>query len=484
MSSNITQSNLPFDQEMIDIVDYVMNYKITSELAYTTAWNCFIDTIGCGLESLEYPACTKLLGPIVPGEKVRNGVRVPGTDFELDPVQGAFNIGTAIRWLDFNDTWLAAEWGHPSDNLGGILAVSDWLSRQAIANKAQPLTMRDVFTAMIKAHEIQGCIALENSFNKVGLDHVILVKVASTAVVAQLMGLSRQEILNAVSLAWVDGQSLRTYRHFPNAGSRKSWAAGDATSRAVRLVLMAQSGEMGYPSALSAPTWGFYDVSFKGKKFSFQRPYGSYVMENVLFKISYPAEFHAQTAVEAALILFNKMGEMGKTSDDIASIRIRTHEACVRIIDKKGPLRNPADRDHTIQYMVAIPLIFGRLTARDYEDDIAVDPRIDALREKITCAEDPQYTKDYHNPDKRSIANAVTVTFKDGTSLDEVAIEYPVGHKRRRDEGLPLLVKKYRTNLARIFNANQQAKIEELTLNYEKLSQTPVSEVLELFVKK
>lgn len=484
MSSNITQSNLPFDQEMIDIVDYVMNYKITSELAYTTAWNCFIDTIGCGLESLEYPACTKLLGPIVPGEKVRNGVRVPGTDFELDPVQGAFNIGTAIRWLDFNDTWLAAEWGHPSDNLGGILAVSDWLSRQAIANKAQPLTMRDVFTAMIKAHEIQGCIALENSFNKVGLDHVILVKVASTAVVAQLMGLSRQEILNAVSLAWVDGQSLRTYRHFPNAGSRKSWAAGDATSRAVRLVLMAQSGEMGYPSALSAPTWGFYDVSFKGKKFSFQRPYGSYVMENVLFKISYPAEFHAQTAVEAALILFNKMGEMGKSSDDIASIRIRTHEACVRIIDKKGPLRNPADRDHTIQYMVAIPLIFGRLTARDYEDDIAVDPRIDALREKITCAEDPQYTKDYHDPDKRSIANAVTITFKDGSSLDEVAIEYPVGHKRRRDEGLPLLVKKYRTNLARIFNANQQAKIEELTLNYEKLSQTPVSEVLELFVKK
>ena len=484
MSSNITQSNLPFDQEMIDIVDYVMNYKITSELAYTTAWNCFIDTIGCGLESLEYPACTKLLGPIVPGEKVRNGVRVPGTDFELDPVQGAFNIGTAIRWLDFNDTWLAAEWGHPSDNLGGILAVSDWLSRQAIANKAQPLTMRDVFTAMIKAHEIQGCIALENSFNKVGLDHVILVKVASTAVVAQLMGLSRQEILNAVSLAWVDGQSLRTYRHFPNAGSRKSWAAGDATSRAVRLVLMAQSGEMGYPSALSAPTWGFYDVSFKGKKFSFQRPYGSYVMENVLFKISYPAEFHAQTAVEAALILFNKMGEMGKSSDDIASIRIRTHEACVRIIDKKGPLRNPADRDHTIQYMVAIPLIFGRLTARDYEDDIAVDPRIDALREKITCAEDPQYTKDYHDPDKRSIANAVTITFKDGSSLDEVAIEYPVGHKRRRDEGLPLLVKKYRTNLARIFNAAQQAKIEELTLNYEKLSQTPVSEVLDLFVKK
>ena len=484
MSSQITQSDLPFDQEMVDIVDYVMNYRVTSELAYTTAWNCFIDTIGCGLESLEYPACTKLLGPIAPGQRVENGVRVPGTNFELDPVQGAFNIGTAIRWLDFNDTWLAAEWGHPSDNLGGILAIADWLSRKAVKNGAQPLTMRDVFTAMIKAHEIQGCIALENSFNKVGLDHVILVKVASTAVVAQMMGLSRQEILNALSLAWVDGQSLRTYRHFPNAGSRKSWAAGDATSRAVRLVLMAQAGEMGYPSALSAPTWGFYDVSFKGKKFSFQRAYGSYVMENVLFKISYPAEFHAQTAVEAAHILYNAMQERGKNSDDIASIKIRTHEACVRIIDKKGPLRNPADRDHTIQYMVAIPLIFGRLTARDYEDDIAADPRIDALREKITCVEDPQYTKDYHDPDKRSIANAVTITLKDGTSLDEVAIEYPVGHKRRRDEGLPLLVKKYRTNLARIFDAEQQARIEDLTLDFEKLSRTPVNEVLDLFVKK
>ena len=484
MSSQFTQSDLPFDQEMIDIVDYVMNYQVTSELAYTTAWNCFIDTIGCGLESLEYPACTKLLGPIAPGERVENGVRVPGTNYELDPVQGAFNIGTAIRWLDFNDTWLAAEWGHPSDNLGGILATADWLSRKAMKNNVQPLTMRDVFTAMIKAHEIQGCIALENSFNKVGLDHVILVKVASTAVVAQMMGLSRQEILNALSLAWVDGQSLRTYRHFPNAGSRKSWAAGDATSRAVRLVLMAKAGEMGYPSALSAPTWGFYDVSFKGKKFSFQRRYGSYVMENVLFKISYPAEFHAQTAVEAAHILYNAMKERGKNSDDIASIKIRTHEACVRIIDKKGPLRNPADRDHTIQYMVAIPLIFGRLTARDYEDDIAADPRIDALREKITCVEDLQYTKDYHDPEKRSIANAVTITFNDGTSLDEVAIEYPVGHKRRRDEGLPLLVKKYRTNLARIFDSEQQARIEELTLDYEKLSRTPVNEVLDLFVKK
>ena len=489
MSANFTKSDLPFDQEIVDIVDYVMNYKVTSVLAYTTAWNCFLDTIGCGLESLEYPACTKLLGPIAPGQRVPNGVRVPGLDFELDPVQGAFNIGTAIRWLDFNDTWLAAEWGHPSDNLGGILATADWISRNNLAgsgfgNGTKPLIMRDVFTAMIKAHEIQGCIALENSFNKVGLDHVILVKVASTAVVAEMMGLSRDQILNAVSLAWIDGQSLRTYRHFPNAGSRKSWAAGDATSRAVRLALMAKAGEMGYPSALTAPTWGFYDVSFKGKHFTFQRPYGSYVMENVLFKISFPAEFHAQTAVEASLLLFKKMRELGKTSDDIAKISIRTHEACIRIIDKKGPLRNPADRDHTIQYMVAIPLIFGRLTARDYEDEIAADPRIDALREKINCVEDLQYTKDYHDPEKRSIANAVTIIFSDGSALDEIAIEYPVGHKRRRDEGIPLLVEKYRTNLRRIFDEAQQEKIASLTLDYEKFSQTPVNEVMDLFVKR
>ena len=489
MSANFTKSDLPFDQEIIDIVDYVMNYKVTSELAYTTAWNCFLDTIGCGLESLEYPACTKLLGPIAPGQRVPNGARVPGLDFELDPVQGAFNIGTAIRWLDFNDTWLAAEWGHPSDNLGGILATADWISRNNLAgsgfgNGTKPLIMRDVFTAMIKAHEIQGCIALENSFNKVGLDHVILVKVASTAVVAEMMGLSRDQILNAVSLAWIDGQSLRTYRHFPNAGSRKSWAAGDATSRAVRLALMAKAGEMGYPSALTAPTWGFYDVSFKGKHFTFQRPYGSYVMENVLFKISFPAEFHAQTAVEASLLLFKKMRELGKTSDDIAKISIRTHEACIRIIDKKGPLRNPADRDHTIQYMVAIPLIFGRLTARDYEDEIAADPRIDALREKINCVEDLQYTKDYHDPEKRSIANAVTIIFSDGSALDEIAIEYPVGHKRRRDEGIPLLVEKYRTNLRRIFDEAQQEKIASLTLDYQKFSQTPVNEVMDLFVKR
>jgi 2-methylcitrate dehydratase len=484
MSANYTKSDLPFDQEIVDIVDYVLNYKVDSELAKKTAWYCFLDTIGCGLEALEYEACRKLLGPITPGTKVLNGARVPGTDYELDPVQGAFNIGAAIRWLDFNDTWLAAEWGHPSDNLGGILAVADWLSRNSVTNGGKPLMMSEVFSAMIMAHEIQGCIALENSFNKVGLDHVILVKVASTAVVGKMLGLTRDQLLNAVSLAWVDGQSLRTYRHFPNAGSRKSWAAGDATSRAVRLALIAKTGEMGYPSALTAKTWGFYDVSFKGNKFKFQRSYGSYVMENVLFKISFPAEFHAQTAVEAAFKLHSEMLAKGKSSDDIERIEIRTHEACIRIIDKKGPLRNPADRDHTIQYMIAVPLIFGRLTARDYEDDIAQDPRIDALRERIVCKEDPQFTKDYHDPEKRSIANALTLIYKDGTKSDEVAIEYPVGHKRRREEGMPLLIEKYKTNLARIFDKNQIEKIEKVTLNYEELARTPVNELMEILVKR
>jgi 2-methylcitrate dehydratase len=432
--------------------------------------------LGCGLEALEYEACTKLLGPVVPGLTVANGVKVPGTKHVLDPVQGAFNIGAMIRWLDFNDTWLAAEWGHPSDNLGAILATADWLSRTT----DKKFTVKDVLTAMIKAHEIQGCIALENSFNKVGLDHVILVKVASTAVVSQMMGLTRDQALAAVSLAWIDGHSLRIYRHFPNAGSRKSWAAGDATSRAVRLALIAKTGEMGYPSALTAKTWGFYDVSFKGQSFKFQRPYGSYVMENVLFKISFPAEFHSQTGVEAAMTLYRQMQAVGKISDDIKKITIRTHEACIRIIDKKGPLNNFADRDHCIQYMVAVPFIFGRLTARDYEDGIAADPRIDALREKIVCVEDPGYTVDYHDPEKRSIANAITVEFNDGTVLDEVAVEYPVGHARRRTEGIPLLIEKYKTNLARIYDMDKQKKIIDLCLDYDKLAATPVNEFMDL----
>ena len=484
MSSHITKVNQEFDPEITAIVDYVLDYQVTSDVAYETAWNCFLDTLGCGLEALEYRECRKMLGPVVPGVTIQNGVRVPGTNYELDPVQGAFNIGAMIRWLDFNDTWLAAEWGHPSDNLGGILATADYLSRIAIANGGKALTVKDVLTGMIKAHEIQGCIALENSFNKVGMDHVVLVKVASTAVVAQMMGLHREQTLAAVSLAWVDGQSLRTYRHYPNAGSRKSWAAGDATSRAVRLALIAKTGEMGYPSVLSAKTWGFYDASFRGNKFKFQRAYGSYVMENVLFKISFPAEFHSQTGVEAAMTIHGKMAAMGKTSDDIKSVSIRTHEACIRIIDKQGPLNNPADRDHCIQYMVAVPLIFGRLTARDYEDDVASDPRIDALREKIKCVEDTSFTADYHDPEKRSIANALTVTFNDGTTLDEVVVEYPVGHARRRTEGIPLLHAKFKTNLARIFGQAQQDAIIKVSLDRASLEKMSIVEYMDLYVNK
>ncbi|MPS26020.1 bifunctional 2-methylcitrate dehydratase/aconitate hydratase [Pigmentiphaga sp.] len=482
MSSAISTVRPKPDQVLVDIVDYVLKKRITSKLAYETARNCLIDTLGCGLEALEYPACTKLLGPIVPGTVVPNGAKVPGTQFQLDPVQAAFNIGTIIRWLDFNDTWLAAEWGHPSDNLGGILATADWLSRQAVAAGKKPLTMRDVLTAMIKAHEIQGCIALENSFNRVGLDHVVLVKVASTAVVGQMMGLTRDELINAVSLAWVDGQSLRTYRHAPNTGSRKSWAAGDATSRAVRLALIARTGEMGYPSVLSAKTWGFYDVLFKGQPFKFQRPYGSYVMENVLFKISFPAEFHSQTAVECAMDIHKQLQKQGRSADDIKKITIRTHEACIRIIDKKGPLDNPADRDHCIQYMVAVPILFGRLTAGDYEDEIAKDPRIDQLRDKIVCVEDPAFTKDYHDPEKRSIANALTVEFKDGKKLKEIVCEYPIGHKRRRKDGIPLLEAKFRTNLARRFPTKQQDAILGVSLDQQALEAMPVHEYVDMYV--
>jgi 2-methylcitrate dehydratase len=464
------------DKVLTDIADYVTRYRVASAEAYETARYCLMDTLGCGLEALEYPACTKLLGPIVPGTVVPNGAKVPGTQFQLDPVQAAFNIGAMIRWLDFNDTWLAAEWGHPSDNLGGILATADWLSRN---NPKKPLVMRDVLTAMIKAHEIQGVLALENSFNRVGLDHVVLVKVASTAVVSQLMNLEHEEIVNAVSLAWVDGQSLRTYRHAPNTGSRKSWAAGDATSRAVRLALIAKTGEMGYPSVLSAKTWGFYDVLFKGNEFKFQRPYGSYVMENVLFKISFPAEFHSQTAVEAAMQLHPAVKNR---IEDIKKITIRTHEAAIRIIDKKGPLNNPADRDHCIQYMVAVPLLYGRLTAADYEDAVASDPKIDLLRDKIDCVEDPQFTRDYHDPEKRSIANALTVEFKDGKRLAETVVEYPIGHKRRRKEGMPVLVEKFRTNLARRFPAKQQKAILDLCMDQARLEQTPVNEFVDLMV--
>lgn len=482
MSSYVSNERPQPDKVLVDIADYVLHYNIGNDLAWRTAHYCLLDTLGCGFEALTYPACAKLLGPVVPGTIVPNGAKVPGTAFQLDPVQAAFNIGTIVRWLDFNDTWLAAEWGHPSDNLGGILATADWLSRVAVAGGKTPLVMKDVLDGMIRAHEIQGVLALENSFNKVGLDHVLLVKLASAAVAGRLIGLSHEEMIDVVSHVFVDGQALRTYRHSPNTGSRKSWAAGDATSRGVRLALIAKTGEMGYPSVLTAKTWGFYDVSFKGQPFKFQREYGSYVMENVLFKISFPAEFHAQTAVEAAMTIHARLVEAGKTAADIKKLTIRTHEAAIRIIDKKGPLNNPADRDHCIQYMVAVPLLYGRLTAADYEDRIAADPRIDALRDKIVCVEDPQFTRDYHDPEKRSIANALTVEFSDGSKLAEIVVEYPIGHKRRRGEGIPKLLEKFRINLARKFPEKQQRVILEGALDFDRLIHTPVHEFVDRMV--
>jgi 2-methylcitrate dehydratase len=474
MSVHVSNVRPKPDKVLVDIADYVGKHEIESAEAYATARLCLMDTLGCGLEALDYPACTKLLGPLVPGTSIAKGARVPGTRFELDPVQAAFNIGAAIRWLDFNDTWLAAEWGHPSDNLGGILATADWLSRNGT-----PLSMRDVLTAMIKAHEIQGVIALENSFNRVGLDHVVLVKVATTAVVARMLGLPREAVVNAVSHAWVDGQALRTYRHAPNTGSRKSWAAGDATARGVRLALIAKTGEMGYPSVLSAKGWGFYDVLFRGKPFRFQRRFGSYVMENVLFKISFPAEFHAQTAVEAAIQLHP---EVKDKVDNIKKIEIVTHESALRIIDKRGPLNNPADRDHCIQYMTAIGLINGNLTAADYEDETAHDARIDTLRSKMTCVENKRYSRDYLDPKKRSIANQLQVFFKDGTATRKVAVEYPVGHRRRRHEGIPLLEAKFRRNLARRFPEERQRAILDLCRDQKQLEATPVDSFVDLFV--
>ncbi len=468
-----------WDQALVDIADYVCNYELESELAFETAHYCLMDTLACGFQALDYPACTKLMGPVVPGATLPGGARVPGTSYELDPVLAAFNIGAMNRWLDFNDTWLAAEWGHPSDNLGGILAVADYLSRQARAAGKEPLTMQDVLKAAIMAHEIQGVLALENSYNRVGLDHVLLVRVATTAVVTRMLGGDRDTVLNAVSNAWIDGCALRTYRHAPNTGSRKSWAAGDATSRAVRLALIAMTGEMGYPSALSAPTWGYYDVLFKGREFQFQRPYGSYVMENVLFKISYPAEFHSQTAVEAGMTLH---ADVKDRIDEIEKVVIETQEAGVRIIDKTGPLDNPADRDHCIQYMVAVPLIFGRLTAKDYEDDVASDPRIDELREKMEVRENEQYTKDYFDPKLRYIGNSVQVFFKDGSSTDRIAVDFPIGHRERRAEGIPVLKKKFVDSVSPKLAANQWDELNALCTDQKKLAATTVDDFMALLV--
>ena len=467
------------DQVLVDIADYVCNADIDSELAFETAHYCLLDTLACGYQALDYPACTKLLGPVVPGATLPGGARVPGTSYELEPVMAAFNIGAMIRWLDFNDTWLAAEWGHPSDNLGGILATADYLSRMARAEGKAPLTMKDVLAAMIKAHEIQGVLALENSYNRVGLDHVLLVRVATTAVVTRMLGGDREQVINAVSHAWIDGCSLRTYRHAPNTGSRKSWAAGDATSRGVRLAFIAMTGEMGYPSALSAKTWGYYDVLFNGNSFAFPQGYGTYVMENILFKISYPAEFHAQTAVEAAMALHEQVKDR---LDDIDKIVIETQEPGVRIIDKTGSLDNPADRDHCLQYMVAVPMVFGRLTAADYEDDVAGDPRIDALRDKMEVTENEGYTKDYLDPDKRYIGNAIQVYFKDGSSTDRMAVDYPIGHWQRRDEGIPVLMKKFETSVSGKLQQGQWQVLREASSDRDKLQAMPVDDFMALLV--
>ena len=468
------------DSVLVEIADYALSYQIDSEAAYETAYYCLMDTLACGFQALKYPACTKLMGPVVPGATMPGGARVPGTSYELDPVQAAFNIGAMIRWLDFNDTWLAAEWGHPSDNLGAILAVADYLSRRNAAQGKPGLKVKDVLTAMIKAHEIQGVTALENSFNRVGLDHVLLVRIASTAVATAMLGGTREQVINAVSNAWIDGGALRTYRHAPNTGSRKSWAAGDATSRAVRHALIALTGEMGYPSALSVKTWGFQDVLFKGKSLVYPQKFGSYVMENVLFKISFPAEFHAQTAVEAAMTLHPKVA--GRL-EQIERIVIETQEPGVRIIDKTGPLANPADRDHCIQYMVAIPLIFGRLTAADYEDGVANDPRVDALRNKMQVRENITFTQEYYAADKRYIGNAVQVFFKDGGSTERIAVDFPIGHRRRRQEGMPVLVKKFETSTAAHFSPKQTDAIKLLFADRARLEQMPVQEFVAGLVK-
>ncbi|MFC3283051.1 2-methylcitrate dehydratase [Litchfieldella rifensis] len=493
MSANVELNERPdYDVELQNIADYVLNYRIDSQEALDTARHCLMDTLGCGLLALRFPECTKHLGPIVEGTVVPHGARVPGTSFRLDPVKAAWDIGCIVRWLDYNDTWLAAEWGHPSDNLGSILAVADHLSQQRVAQGDKPLTMRDVLEAMIMAHEIQGVIALENSFNRVGLDHVVLVKVASTAVTAKLMGADREQLLAALSHAWVDGQSLRTYRHAPNAGSRKSWAAGDATSRAVRLADIAMREEMGIPGVLSAPQWGFYDVLFSKtnkdqqikpenqRKFSFSQDYGTYVMENVLFKISFPAEFHSQTACEAAVILHPQVKDR---LSEIDKIVITTHESAIRIISKVGELANPADRDHCLQYMTAVPLAFGNLVAEHYEDDFhKANPIIDELREKMEIVEDERYSREYLEADKRSIANAIQVFFKDGSKTEQVAIEYPVGHRRRREEGIPLLEDKFKANLATRFVPRRCDEIFRLCKDQQKLEATPVNRFVDLFV--
>lgn len=484
MSQALKSAERPAPDSLLQsMADYVLSHEIDSALAYETAQDCLMDSLACALLALRLPACTRLLGPVVPGATMSGGARVPGTSYELDPVQAAFNLGAMIRWLDFNDTWLAAEWGHPSDNLGGILTLADYLSRRNALQAQPPLLMRDVLTAMIKAHEIQGVSALENSFNRVGLDHVLLVRLATTAVATAMLGGSREQVINALSNAFIDGGALRTYRHAPNTGSRKSWAAGDATSRGVRHALMAMTGEMGYPSAITAPTWGFQDALFKGEPLRYTQPFGSYVMENILFKLSFPAEFHGQTAVEAALKLHALEGAKLTGIDRIQRIVIETQQSGQRIIDKTGPLDNPADRDHCIQYMVAVGLLFGRLKASDYEDEVARDPRIDALRDRMQVVENETFTAEYYAPDKRYIGNAVQVFYHDGSHSERIAVDVPIGHRERRAEGRPILRKKFEDAVTGHYSARQRQAVLDLFADAQALADMPVQAFMAALVK-
>lgn len=470
-------TNNKFDDVIEAIADYTLQDNVGDQESLSVAKDVIMDSMGCAILSLNYEACTKLLGPIVP-MNIEVGSKVPGTSYYLDPVQGSFNFGTMIRWLDYNDCWLAQEWGHPSDNLGGILMIADYISRKNVSEDQAPLTMKDVSQALIKTHEIQGVLALDNSLNRQGLDHVLFVKVATAAVATQLLGGSKQQIMNAVSNAWIDNSSLRTYRHFPNAGSRKSWAAGDATSRGVWLALMSLRHEMGYPTALTDEQWGFEDVLMSGKSITLAQPFKDYVMKNILFKISYPAEFHAQTAAECAIELHPQVKDQ---LDEISEIIIHTHESAKRIIDKTGPLNNPADRDHCLQYITAIGLIYGDISANHYEDETAANPLIDQIRAKMTVIEDERYSKDYLEPNKRSIANAVQIIFKDGSKTDKLEREYPVGHRFRRKEGRPLLHDKFHDNISTQFNEHQQLALKKTFNDHEQFYNLPVHEFVNLW---
>ena len=479
MSAKPTNVRPAYDKVIAQMAAYADRYQVKSELALETAHYCLIDSLGCGFEALGYPACTKLLGPLVPGTIVPHGARVPGTSFVLDPVRAAFNIGALVRWVDYNDAFYGETVIHPSDTFSGIVAVADWMSRTRVANGKPPLVMSDVLKAAVKSYEIMGCLALENGFTRAGLDHTILVKIAVTAVVTKMLGGTREEIMNALSNAWVDGHPLATFRRKPNTGSRKSWAAGDAAGRAVRLALMAVKGEMGYPSALTAKTWGFYEVLFKGQPFKFQRQFGSYVIENVQFKIAYPTAFHGQTGVEAAIKLHPLVKDQ---LEDIESIDVKCHNSTMVILDKTGPLANPADRDHCMQYMMAVGLIFGKLTTEDYEDHVASDPRIDALRAKMHLAESPVFEREYHDPAKRTNANSIQVHFKNGTKTPVSQVDYPLGHVKRRKEGIPLLIEKFEKNVARVFAEKQRRQIVDLCLDRKRVAAMPVNEFINVFV--